>query len=494
MTAPVAAPLEIFVPYWGDPDLLRTTVDSVRGQRDPRWTLTVVDDCYPDPSVAELFASESDQRIRYRRNEENLGIAGNFQRCLDLASGEAVVFLGCDDVMLPDYVARAHALLAAFPDADVFQPGVQVIDSAGRQVVPLGDRVKAWLRPRTRGPLVLSGEELAASLLRGNWLYWPSLVFRTKKVQRHAFRQDLPIILDLALVLDMVADGSALVLDPAVTFAYRRHATSLSGTTLSDGSRFAQDRRYFADAAAQMRGTGWTQRGARGSTQVDVAAARAHPPAGCRACPRRPQRAAGPPPRDLTLSAADELSGVPVGRQDELGDERVAAGVQRVGQRDDRRRVPHAVLAQEGHLQDGWDLVAVQAHGLQVVVGVQVHHLEVGEQLRQHRLHLVEAAAEEDPVHVVQLEHDHAEPQQRRAVHRFEDGHSAPSMSICSSRSPASGAGPFLLIQLSIVVQPGASSVPTNVGSKSRRGCCEGDPSTDASAMKEGTPRSASPS
>lgn len=252
-----AGPLEILIPYWGDPELLRTTVDSVRAQTDDRWTLTVVDDCYPDPSVAESFATEEDPRIRYRRNAENLGIAGNFQRCLDLASGEAVVFLGCDDVLLPDYVARSHALLAAFPDADIFQPGVQVIDAEGREVAPLGDRVKRWLTPRTTGPLVLSGESLAASLLRGNWLYWPSLLFRTDRVKRHAFRQDLPIILDLALVLDMVADGSALVLDPDVTFAYRRHATSLSGASLSDGSRFEQDRRYFADAAGQMRGIGW---------------------------------------------------------------------------------------------------------------------------------------------------------------------------------------------------------------------------------------------
>lgn len=257
MSSADASPLEVFVPYWGDPDLLRATVESVRAQHDPRWTLTVVDDCYPDPSVAELFAGEGDPRIHYRRNEQNLGIAANFQRCLDLASGEAVVFLGSDDVMLPGYVGRAHELLAAFPDADIFQPGVQVIDSRGQEVTPLGDRVKGWLRPRTSGPLVLSGEELAASLLRGNWLYWPSLMFRTDKVQRHAFRQDLPIILDLALVLDMVVDGSALVLDPEVTFAYRRHATSLSGTALSDGSRFAQDRRYFADAEAQMRGAGW---------------------------------------------------------------------------------------------------------------------------------------------------------------------------------------------------------------------------------------------
>lgn len=250
-------PLEIFIPFWGDPVLLRTTVDSVRAQSDARWSLTIVDDCYPDRSVADSFAAESDPRIHYRRNAENLGIAGNFQRCLDLASGEAVVFLGCDDVMLPDYVARAHALLAAFPSADIFQPGVQVIDSEGREAVPLGDRVKRWLTPRTSGALMLQGESLAASLLRGNWLYWPSLLFRTDKVKRHAFRQDLPIILDLALVLDMVADGSALVLDPDVTFAYRRHATSLSGASLSDGSRFEQDRRYFADAAAQMREIGW---------------------------------------------------------------------------------------------------------------------------------------------------------------------------------------------------------------------------------------------
>lgn len=249
--------LEIFIPYWGDPGLLRATVDSVRAQTDPRWTLVVVDDCYPDPSVAESFARERDPRIRYLRNAENLGIVGNFQRCLDLASGDAMVFLGCDDALQPEYVARAHADLAAFPAVDIFQPGVRVIDAEGNEAAPLGDRVKRWLTPRTREPLVLSGEDLAVSLLRGNWLYWPSLMFRTDKVKQHAFRRDLPIILDLALVLDMVTDGSALLLDPVVTFDYRRHDSSLSGAALSDGSRFEQDRRYFTGAAAQMRAIGW---------------------------------------------------------------------------------------------------------------------------------------------------------------------------------------------------------------------------------------------
>lgn len=253
--------LEILIPFWGDPELLYATVESVRSQEDPRWTMTVVDDGYPDPRVQEHFAREQDPRVRYLRNESNLGIAGNFQRCLDLASGDAVMFLGSDDLLEPGFVSRTHALLEEFPQADIFQPGVRVIDADGRTTLPLGDRVKGWLTPRASGPVVHSGESLAASLLRGNWLYWPSLVFRTDRVQQHAFRQDLPIILDLALVLDMVASGSALVLDPVVTFAYRRHATSLSGTSLRDGTRFAQDRRYFAEAAEQMRRVGWARAG-----------------------------------------------------------------------------------------------------------------------------------------------------------------------------------------------------------------------------------------
>ena len=255
--SPDPSELEIFIPYWGDPALLYATVESVRAQDDPRWTVTVVDDAYPDPSVAEHFAAEHDPRIRYQRNERNLGIAANFQHCLELAGGEAMMFLGSDDLMEPEFVSRTRALLAEFPQADVFQPGVRVIDADGSAVSPLGDRVKRWLTPSAQEPVVLEGEELAATLLRGNWLYWPSLVFRTARVKQHAFRQDLPIILDLALVIDLVADGAALVLDPAVTFTYRRHASSLSAASLRDGSRFAQDRRYFADAAAQMQRVGW---------------------------------------------------------------------------------------------------------------------------------------------------------------------------------------------------------------------------------------------
>lgn len=252
------ASFEIFVPFWGDPDLMVATVQSVLVQDDPDWQLVIVDDAYPDASVSDYLASLADARIRYVRNDENLGISGNFARCLDLASGELMMFLGCDDLLHPNFVSTVRAVHRRFPDAAMVEVGVRVIDDQGRPVNPLADRVKRALMPRVDECSELGGEPLAVSLLRGNWLYWPSLVFRTDRVQRHRFRDDLPIILDLALIMDMVIAGDMLVLEPTVCFSYRRHRASLSSTSLLQ-YRLPDERRYYDSVAAELTRRGWSR-------------------------------------------------------------------------------------------------------------------------------------------------------------------------------------------------------------------------------------------
>lgn len=251
-------PLEIIVPFWGDPRMLSETVRSVQLQESDDWVLTVVDDAYPDPAVAEFFATLGDPRVRYLRNETNLGITENYRRCIGLATHDRVVLLGCDDLLLPNYVDVVLAAQAAHPDADIIQPGVQVIDEHGRVVSTLVDTVKRRVTmPRARGRRLLHGEELAVSLLRADWLYWPSLAFSRETLLRTPLRQGFPLIQDLALVIDVTAAGGSLLIDPEVCFSYRRHTASASSATLLDGRRFAGEREYFALADAQMTATGW---------------------------------------------------------------------------------------------------------------------------------------------------------------------------------------------------------------------------------------------
>lgn len=249
--------LQIFVPFWGDPDLLFETIDSVLAQRNPDWDMTIIDDCYPDESVPERMLAYADERITYVRNPENLGITENYREAIRRASSEYITILGCDDLLHPHYVDVITDAIKRHPSADVIQPGVKVIDEHGKTIRPLTDRIKQRVLTPRGGETILTGEAMATSLLRGDWLYWPSLTFRTETLRRIDFREGLPIIQDLALLVDIALEDGSLVYTPPVAFSYRRHGSSASQKTLLDGRRFRDERTYYATARSLAAAKGW---------------------------------------------------------------------------------------------------------------------------------------------------------------------------------------------------------------------------------------------
>lgn len=258
--------LEIFVPYWGDPSYMKLTVDSVLAQTSPRWFLTIVDDAYPDATIERYVAAIGDPRITYIKKANNEGITQSFRTSVQVAKQDLIAVVGCDDILLPNYVETVLQAHEEHPEADIIQPGVRVIDAAGRPANTLVDYVKQRvLKPRSASPILLSGEKLATSLLHGNWLYWPSLTFKTASIREVDFRDEFPIIQDLALVMDMILQGRTLLVVPVESFAYRRHTESASSLLIRDGSRFKGERDYFALAATLARAHGWrkTERAAR---------------------------------------------------------------------------------------------------------------------------------------------------------------------------------------------------------------------------------------
>ncbi|MFF4446538.1 glycosyltransferase family 2 protein [Streptomyces sp. NPDC001502] len=248
---------EILLPYYGDVVLMQDAVRSVLAQDGDDWRLTVVDDgC--EPGVPEWFEQLADPRVRYLRNERNLGVTGNFNRCVELAEYEYLVLMGCDDLMQPNYLQVVRAAADREPTAAMIQPGVQVIGTDGLPYDTLGDRTKRKLyAPKGPGRALLGGEELATSLLRGNWLYFPSICWRTEAIKRFGFRADLGVIQDLALVVDLLVAGESLATTPEVCFSYRRHAESESSAKAYTGHRFEEAKRFFVETADRLDRHGW---------------------------------------------------------------------------------------------------------------------------------------------------------------------------------------------------------------------------------------------
>lgn len=248
------------VPAFGDGALLRETVQSVLRQHDPGWRLTVIDDgvaAGQDGALEPWLTGLGDARVRYLANPRRLGINRNFQRCADEARAELVVLLGTDDRLLPDFVGRVRQVATDVPDAAFVHTGAVVIGPDGQPARPLADRVKRLTAPAVRDRRVMGGEQLAVSLLHGNWMYFPSVVFRREVLQRHGFRPGYDIVLDLDLYLRIIFDGGQAVLLERPGVEYRRHGVSLSSAQARDGSRFAEELGYFAEIAGLAAAAGW---------------------------------------------------------------------------------------------------------------------------------------------------------------------------------------------------------------------------------------------
>ena len=258
------AKVDILLPYWGNVELLKKAIESVLAQTEDDWRLLVFDDCYPSPEPAKYFESIKDKRVIYNRHPKNLGITKNFNFALGQAMADYCVMFGCDDIMLPNYIETA---LAKIGDADFYQPQVDVIDANGTVYLPLGDRIKKFLRPKKSG--THKGEGLAISLCRGNWLYFPSIMWRTETIKKYGFDDQYKIVEDVVLELDIIKDGGRLHLDNTTTFQYRRSSGSLSSVEKSkDGIRFSEEKGVYNQFSKTFRRMGWRRASFAASARI----------------------------------------------------------------------------------------------------------------------------------------------------------------------------------------------------------------------------------
>ena len=260
--------LHVLVPSYGPSPYLAEALTSLVAAADERTIVTVVDDGSPGAEVQQAAATQP--TVEYLRLDANHGVAGAFQRCLELSRGDYTVLMGSDDLVEPSYVAEVRALLRRFGRPAMVLPGVTVIDGQGHVARPHADRVKGVLSPRGHEPRLLGGDRLAASLLMGNWLYFPAMAWRTDVARQLGFRQDLSTVLDLHLELRLLFDGEQLAWSPRPAFRYRRHAQSESSRTAGSGARFAEEQQVFRWAAREAAALGWRRA---------AAAARLHPTA-----------------------------------------------------------------------------------------------------------------------------------------------------------------------------------------------------------------------
>ena len=97
--------VSIIMPSYNTAQYISETIQSVINQSYQNWELIIVDDCSTDDTdiVVEKI---KDPRIKYTKNERNLGAAISRNRALRIANGRWIAFLDSDDLWKPEKLEK----------------------------------------------------------------------------------------------------------------------------------------------------------------------------------------------------------------------------------------------------------------------------------------------------------------------------------------------------------------------------------------------------
>jgi len=99
--------ISICIPVYNGEKYVAETINSVQAQTYDNIEILIQDNASTDNTGEILQAlADQDMRIKVARNDENCGMAGNWNLAVNRAQGDYVMLLSADDLLMPDFLSE----------------------------------------------------------------------------------------------------------------------------------------------------------------------------------------------------------------------------------------------------------------------------------------------------------------------------------------------------------------------------------------------------
>ncbi|WP_035258459.1 glycosyltransferase family 2 protein [Desulfatirhabdium butyrativorans] len=128
-------PVSVVIPAYNAEKYIAESIESILGQTFTDFELIVIDDCSTDGTgeIVQRYAM-LDKRIRPYRNHENLGIAGNRNRGVELARGKYIAWQDADDISYPTRIEKQYHFMTTHPEIGIVGGYLEIFRNNGKIV------------------------------------------------------------------------------------------------------------------------------------------------------------------------------------------------------------------------------------------------------------------------------------------------------------------------------------------------------------------------
>ncbi|RYY30114.1 MAG: glycosyltransferase family 2 protein [Chitinophagaceae bacterium] len=121
--------VSVLIPTYNYARYLPEAIESVLNQTFTDFELIIVDNNSNDDTDEVVSRYKQDPRVSYYKNATNIGLAGNWNRCLELATGQYIKFLCADDKFHPLMLMKFTTVMDANPSVSLVTCHKQVFDA-----------------------------------------------------------------------------------------------------------------------------------------------------------------------------------------------------------------------------------------------------------------------------------------------------------------------------------------------------------------------------
>jgi glycosyltransferase involved in cell wall biosynthesis len=242
----VSPKISICIPTYNGEVYLRECIDSCLNQTFSDYEIVICDDGSSDTTV-EIIESylASSNKIKFYKNEKNLGLVGNWNTCIEKASGEWIKFVFQDDYILTDCLQEFSEQIG---------PDIKLITSKRNFILPenISDKDRNYYNQSVRtlentGYYTINHFSqkiisiLAVENICMNFIAEPSLVMFKKDVIKLLgdFDAEFKQICDLEF-LQRVATNYGLQYLPKKNCFFRIHQQSTTVKNVSKNTYYLQ--------------------------------------------------------------------------------------------------------------------------------------------------------------------------------------------------------------------------------------------------------------
>ena len=231
--------LHVMIPAYGKSPYLRQTLESAVKHLPLEVPITVIEDPSSESRIESLVKEFS--RVQFVKNNERLGIGGNFNKSIELSTGVFTQICGSDDIFLNNPLKDFYTEKLSQSDIAAIGLDVEVINESGKIVKTIPDLVKKVLRPSLKKITVFKNNKIFSNLMLGDWLYFPAILWKTDTLNRIKFDGNFHTAMDLDVFIRLLSNDQKLAFIKSKVLGYRRHSQSASSLYAKSIGRFDEE-------------------------------------------------------------------------------------------------------------------------------------------------------------------------------------------------------------------------------------------------------------